>query len=84
MRLHDIGAFAVVRASVERTLEIADGIVKGGIPAMEVSFTKFWMQKQPDMPFSVVLILSSPAMEMKRLPGYATDIRFLMVPAAQQ
>ena len=39
MRLHDIGAFAVVRASVERTLEIADGIVKGGIPAMEVSFT---------------------------------------------
>lgn len=38
-RMYDICAFAVVRATVERTLEIADGLVKGGVPCMEISFT---------------------------------------------
>lgn len=38
-RMYDICAFAVVRADVKRTLEIADGLVKGGLPCMEISFT---------------------------------------------
>lgn len=37
--MYDICAFAVVRASVTRTLEIADGLVNGGLPCMEISFT---------------------------------------------
>ena len=37
-RLAQIGAFAVVRVeTVERGLEIANGLVKGGVPAMEIS-----------------------------------------------
>lgn len=35
----DSGALAVVRAQPDRVLEIAEGIVKGGIPVMEVSYT---------------------------------------------
>ena len=39
-KLAEIGAFAVVRVeTVERGLEIADGLVKGGVPAMEISYT---------------------------------------------
>ncbi|MCI6845404.1 MAG: ketohydroxyglutarate aldolase [Coriobacteriaceae bacterium] len=39
-RLAEIGAFAVVRVgTVERGLEIADGCVRGGVPAMEISYT---------------------------------------------
>lgn len=38
-RILDSGALAVVRATPERALEIAYGIVKGGIPVMEVSYT---------------------------------------------
>lgn len=38
-RMYDICAFAVVRANVERTLEIAEGLVNGGLPCMEISFT---------------------------------------------
>lgn len=39
-RLAQIGAFAVVRVeTVERGLEIADGLVRGGVPAMEISYT---------------------------------------------
>ena len=39
-RLAQVGAFAVVRVeTVERGLEIADGLVRGGVPAMEISYT---------------------------------------------
>lgn len=39
-RLAEVGAFAVVRVeTVERGLEIADGLVRGGVPAMEISYT---------------------------------------------
>lgn len=39
-RLYDFGAFAVVRADVERAEEIANGLIAGGIPAMEISYTR--------------------------------------------
>lgn len=39
-RLAEVGAFAVVRVeTVERGLEIADGLLRGGVPAMEISYT---------------------------------------------
>lgn len=38
-RIYDSGALAVVRASTDRVLEIAEGIVKGGVDVMEVSYT---------------------------------------------
>ena len=39
-RLYDTCAFAVVRVpTVERGLEIADGLLRGGVPAMEISYT---------------------------------------------
>ncbi|MCI1219480.1 MAG: ketohydroxyglutarate aldolase [Bifidobacterium sp.] len=38
-RILDSGALAVVRAEPERVLEIARGILQGGIPVMEVSYT---------------------------------------------
>ena len=38
--LYDTCAFAVVRVeTVERGLEIADGLLRGGVPAMEISYT---------------------------------------------
>ena len=40
-RLAQVGAFAVVRVeTVERGLEIADGLVRGGVPAMEISYQR--------------------------------------------
>lgn len=33
------GALAIVRADVERACEIADGLIKGGVPVMEMSYT---------------------------------------------
>jgi len=39
VKMNEIGAFAVVRGTVARTLEIAEGLKKGGIPCMEISFT---------------------------------------------
>lgn len=38
-RILDSGALAVVRAKPERVLEIAEGILKGGVPVMEISYT---------------------------------------------
>ncbi|MQS75158.1 ketohydroxyglutarate aldolase [Companilactobacillus halodurans] len=38
-RIYDSGALAVVRADTKRVLEIAEGIVKGGVDVMEVSYT---------------------------------------------
>jgi 2-keto-3-deoxy-6-phosphogluconate aldolase len=38
-RIYDSGALAVVRASTDRVIEIAEGIVKGGVDVMEVSYT---------------------------------------------
>lgn len=39
-RLAEVGAFAVVRVeTVERGLEIADGLLRGGVNAMEISYT---------------------------------------------
>ncbi len=38
--LYETGAFAVVRVStVERGCEIADGLIRGGVRAMEISYT---------------------------------------------
>ena len=38
-KILDSGALAVVRAKPERVLEIAESIVRGGIPVMEISYT---------------------------------------------
>lgn len=39
-RMYDIGALAIVRSETfERAKEIAVGLIKGGIPVMEMSFT---------------------------------------------
>lgn len=38
-RIIDSGALAVVRAETDRVVEIAEGIVKGGVDVMEVSYT---------------------------------------------
>lgn len=38
-KIIDSCALAVVRAPKERVVEIAEGIIKGGVPVMEVSFT---------------------------------------------
>ncbi|MCI1986097.1 MAG: ketohydroxyglutarate aldolase [Lactobacillus sp.] len=38
-KILDSGALAVVRATPSRVLEIAKGIVDGGIPVMEISYT---------------------------------------------
>lgn len=40
-KILDSGALAVVRATPERALQIARGIIKGGIPVMEISYTNF-------------------------------------------
>lgn len=38
-RILESGALAVVRATPERVLEIAEGILRGGVPVMEISYT---------------------------------------------
>jgi len=39
-RIDEIKAMAIVRTdSIERACEIADGLIKGGVPIMEISFT---------------------------------------------
>ncbi|KRK74008.1 ketohydroxyglutarate aldolase [Lacticaseibacillus nasuensis] len=48
-RILDSGALAVVRATPERVLEIAKGIVDGGIPVMEVSYTNADAPKAIDL-----------------------------------
>ena len=38
--LYETGAFAVVRVpTVERGCEIAEGLIRGGVHAMEISYT---------------------------------------------
>lgn len=38
-KMVESGALAIVRADVERACEIADGLIKGGVPVMEMSYT---------------------------------------------
>ena len=38
-KMIESGALAIVRADVERASEIADGLIKGGVPVMEMSYT---------------------------------------------
>lgn len=38
-KLHELGAFAVVRADQQRAFEISEALIKGGLPALEVSYT---------------------------------------------
>lgn len=39
-RMYEVGALAIVRAeTIERACEIADGVIEGGVPVMEMSFT---------------------------------------------
>ena len=39
-RIDEIKAMAIVRTdSIERACEIADGLIAGGVPIMEISFT---------------------------------------------
>lgn len=39
-KLHEIKAMAIVRVeTIDRAYEIADGLIEGGIPCMEISFT---------------------------------------------
>lgn len=48
-KILDSGALAVVRAKPERVLEIAKGIIKGGIPVMEISYTNADAPKSIDL-----------------------------------
>lgn len=38
-KMVESGALAIIRADVERACEIADGLIKGGVPVMEMSYT---------------------------------------------
>ena len=38
-KMVDAGALAIVRADLERACEIADGLIMGGVPVMEMSYT---------------------------------------------
>ena len=38
-KMVESGALAIVRADVERACEIADGLIEGGVPVMEMSYT---------------------------------------------
>ncbi len=38
-KMADSGALAIVRADVDRACEIADGLIEGGVPVMEMSYT---------------------------------------------
>ncbi len=38
-KMVESGALAIVRADLERACEIAEGLIKGGVPVMEMSYT---------------------------------------------